>query len=116
MLSTDELQELRNAAVGALIDTCTVKRPTLASDGYGGHTMTTAVVYSGPCALVKPSLRAVMAGGNVERSTADAVILFPHNADVHAGDLVEHASGAFRIQAVLRPTYGLFLTAEVVRG
>ena len=115
MLTTREVLRLRANIKTALPDTAAIVRDTLASDGQGGYTVTTA----GTIATVSCRV-ASMGSSSWERQFADRIgtsanyiLTMPHGTDVTAKDRIVVSGRTFEVVG-LAPRVAWSLAVRVV--
>lgn len=102
MLTDDEVTAMRSTTSSALPDTCTIRRPTSASDSMGGQTITWADHATGVPVRVSPV--ALVAGEQLvgDRLSGRKVWLltFGHDQDVALTDRIVFDGRTFEVVAI----------------
>jgi len=109
MLSTRDLQGMRETVLSALPDTCTVSDEPLESDGAGGHTAGTAVTATYACRI---SPRLATGTGQLRDAETEVgqrlvtqapwLITFPYGVVVkETSEIIDQDGRAFSVFAVL---------------
>ena len=104
MLSTDDLNTLRNTINQTLTDSATVKRVSRVSDGAGGITETWTQVGTYACRVAPAGMtrqEALLA--EKVRDTNLIRIVMPHDADVTNDDRVMVNGQEYNVVGVMKP-------------
>lgn len=110
MLTTDEISQMRGEAEATLTETGAVYRKTEQGDGAGGMTVTESLVGNFKTKISQGFGRVTLLANRINLEY-DAVLRFPHNADIQEGDRVQVGTRSFRIQSIQRPTILISLMA-----
>lgn len=105
MLSASELAAMRAQQEATMTLACTVKRPSRASDGQGGKTVTKTAVVTTVCRIGAAGRAAQQMIAEKHGSVVGYTVTVPYGTDVTGKDEIEADGRVFEVVGVLRGSY-----------